>query len=129
MDSTNENDEKNSSSPTDVTPAEDENATIAPQAFTMLNSPIIRARALAFAARLEKERSGNLNEQIRRAFRLAHQRAPSKDEVRMCHEHIARSLAEHQTTEPVQVKPPRYVVRQMVEEMTGLVTHFQFRMV
>ena len=97
-----------------------ENATIAPQAFTMLNSPIIRARALAFAARLEKERSGNLNEQIRRAFRLAHQRAPSKEEVRMCHEHIARSLAEHRATEPVKVKPPRYVVRQMVEEMTGL---------
>ena len=38
----------------------------------------------------------------------------------MCHEHIARSLAEHQATEPVKVKLPRYVVRQMVEEMTGL---------
>ena len=38
----------------------------------------------------------------------------------MCHEHIARSLAEHRATEQVKVKPPRYVVRQMVEEMTGL---------
>ncbi len=97
-----------------------ENATIAPQAFTMLNSPIIRARALAFAARLEKERKGNLNEQILRAFRLAHQRTPTKEEMRMCHEHIARSLAEHRATQPVKVEPPRYVVRQMVEEMTGL---------
>ena len=33
---------------------------------------------------------------------------------------MPRSLAEHRSTEPVKVKPPRYVVRQMVEEMTGL---------
>ncbi len=97
-----------------------ENATIAPQAFTMLNSPIIRARALAFAARIEKERPGNLNQQIWRAFRLAHQRTPTKEEMKACHAHLARALAQHKISQPVKVEPPGYVVRQMVEEMTGL---------
>ena len=97
-----------------------ENATIAPQAFTMLNSPIIRARALAFAIRLEKERLGNLNQQIWHAFRLAHQRIPSKDEMKVCHEHLTKALAHHEAMQPVKVELPEYVVRQMVEEMTGL---------
>ena len=42
--STNENDEKNSSSPTDVTPAEDENATIAPTSASLSFSYNIERR-------------------------------------------------------------------------------------
>ena len=97
-----------------------ETATIAPQAFTLMNSPINHARALAFAARLEQEKPDNLNQQIWRAYRLAYQRIPTKEEMKVCHDHIANALAEHKMNQPVKVEPPKYVVRQMVEEMTGL---------
>ena len=95
-------------------------ATIAPQAFTLMNSPIHHARALAFAARLEKERPGNLDRQITRAFQLVFQRQPTAAELKACHAHIAKALAHHRATAPVKVEPPKYVIRQMVEEMTGL---------
>jgi hypothetical protein len=97
-----------------------ETATIAPQAFTLLNSPINHARALAFAARLEKGNPDHLNQQIGHAFRLAYQRTPTKEEIKVCREHVAKGLAQHRATQPVTVDPPKYVVRQMVEEMTGL---------
>ena len=104
----------------DVSCERRETATIAPQAFTLMNSPIIHARALAFAARLEREKPGDLNLQIARAFQLTFQRQPSPGEMKACRDHIAKSLAHHQVTVPVKVEPPKYVIRQMVEEMTGL---------
>ena len=104
----------------DVSCERRDSATIAPQAFTLMNSPIHHARALAFAARLEKERPGNLDRQIVRAFQLVFQRQPTKAETKACHTHIAKMLAHHKATTPVKVEPPKYVIRQMVEEMTGL---------
>ena len=104
----------------DVSCERRDSATIAPQAFTLMNSPIHHARALAFAARLEKERPGNLDRQIVRAFQLVFQRQPTKAETKACHTHIAKMLAHHKTTAPVKVESPKYVIRQMVEEMTGL---------
>ena len=96
-----------------------ETATIAPQAFTMLNSPIIRSRALAFAARLQKERPGNINEQVRRAFRLTYHRMPRDSEMKMSLEYLTNSEKEHEANQQARVELPKYVVRQMVEEMTG----------
>jgi len=104
----------------DVSCERRDTATIAPQAFTLMNSPINHARALAFAARLEKEKPGNLNLQIVRAFQLVYQRQPLPAEMKACRDHIAKSLAHHKATKPVKVEPPKYVIRQMVEEMTGL---------
>ena len=78
------------------------------------------ARALAFAARLEREKPGDLNLQIVRAFQLTYQRQPLPAEMKACCGHIAKSLAHHKATKPVKVEPPKYVIRQMVEEMTGL---------
>ena len=104
----------------DISCEQRENATIAPQAFTMLNSPIIRSRALAFAARLEKERPNNLTEQIKLAFQLAYQRLPNSNELKLCLENLEVFKKQHQTNIQEKVEVPKYVVRQMVEEMTGL---------
>ena len=104
----------------DVSCERRDTATIAPQAFTLMNSPINHARALAFAARLEREKPGDLNLQIVRAFQLTYQRQPLPAEMKTCRDHIAKSLAHHKATKPVKVEPPKYVIRQMVEEMTGL---------
>ena len=97
-----------------------DSSTIAPQAFTLLNSPIVRARALALAARIEKELPGNLQAQITRAFRLTYQRRPSAAELRRCLAHLEQATRSHEAIRPVKKEKPKYVIRQMVEEMTGL---------
>ena len=104
----------------DISCEQRENATIAPQAFTMLNSPIIRSRALAFAARLEKERPNDLTKQIKLAFQLAYQRLPNNNELKLCLENLELFKKQHQVNIQEKVTMPKYVVRQMVEEMTGL---------
>ena len=104
----------------DISCEQRENATIAPQAFTMLNSPIIRSRALAFAARLEKERPNDLTKQIKLAFQLAYQRLPNNNELKLCLENLELFKKQHQINIQEKVTMPKYVVRQMVEEMTGL---------
>ena len=104
----------------DISCEQRENATIAPQAFTMLNSPIIRSRALAFAARLEKERPNDLTKQIKLAFQLAYQRLPNNNEIKLCLKNLEVFKKQHQVNIQEKVTMPKYVVRQMVEEMTGL---------
>ena len=54
-----------------------DSSTIAPQAFTLLNSPIVHARALAMARRIERDAPGKLAAQVARAFWLAKQRPPA----------------------------------------------------
>ena len=97
-----------------------ENATIAPQAFTMLNSPIIRARALSFAARLKEQRPDSVKQQIQLAFQLAYQRMPNRDEFKMCLEYLKKFTQQHKSNPQNKIEKPKYVVRRMVEEMTGL---------
>ena len=97
-----------------------ENATIAPQAFTMLNSPIIRARALALAARLEREKPNSIKQQVQLAFQLTYQRFPNKDELKMCFEHLKIFTDQHKSNPQEEIEKPKYVIRRMVEEMTGL---------
>jgi hypothetical protein len=59
-----------------------ENTTVAPQALALLNDKFVRARALDFAQRVEKEAGAELEAQVRFAWRLALGRDPSKDEQR-----------------------------------------------
>jgi hypothetical protein len=97
-----------------------DSSTVAPQAFTLLNSPIVRARALAFAANLEKGVKGDLAGQVKRSFRRAFQRGPTKKELQRCIKYLTQATKRHQAHPPVKKEPPKYVVREMVEEMTGL---------
>ena len=54
------------------------------------------------------------------AFRLALGRNPQADELESVREHYQNSLKDAKKTQPPEVKYPKYVVREMVEEMTGL---------
>jgi hypothetical protein len=97
-----------------------DSSTIAPQAFTLLNSEISFNRALAFANRLAKA-TKKPNEQIQLAFQSAFGRTVTAPEVARCVEHYTKMLELHRKQgQPKQVTRPNYVVRQMVEEMTGL---------
>jgi len=57
-----------------------ENTTVAPQALALLNDKFVRARAIDFAQRVEKEAGAELEAQVRLAWRLALGREPSTTE-------------------------------------------------
>ncbi len=70
-------------------------STVAPQALTLLNSPLAVDAARAFAARVRREAGEGLEQQIHRAFELALQRAPRDQELVACRELLKqRSLNE-----------------------------------
>jgi hypothetical protein len=58
-----------------------ENTTVAPQALALLNDKFVRARAIDFAQRVEKEAGADPEAQIRLAWQLALGRRPTRDEV------------------------------------------------
>lgn len=59
-------------------------STIAPQALTLLNDPLTREAAHAFANRVQKEAGSEPSRQVEWAFLLALQRRPTKDEAAAC---------------------------------------------
>ena len=70
-------------------------STVAPQALTLLNSPLAVEAARAFAKRVEDEAGNEPSSQIQRAFELALQRPPDEFELEACKLLLSeRSLAE-----------------------------------
>jgi hypothetical protein len=70
-------------------------STVAPQAFSLLNSPLAIAAAQALAGRVAREAGDSQPLQVDRAFALALQRAPKADEREACLRLLRqRSLAE-----------------------------------
>jgi hypothetical protein len=68
---------------------------VAPQAFSLLNSPLAVAAAKSFAERVQREAGDKPDDQIRRAFLLALQREPTAAELPACRGLLAtRGLAE-----------------------------------
>jgi hypothetical protein len=59
-----------------------ENTTVAPQALALLNDKFVRARALDFAQRVEKEAGTETEAQIRLTWHLALGREPSTAELK-----------------------------------------------
>jgi hypothetical protein len=68
---------------------------VAPQALSLLNSSLAVEASRALASRVQREAGDDLTKQVGRAFLIALQRAPDKDEQRACAELVRqRSLAE-----------------------------------
>lgn len=68
---------------------------VAPQALSLLNSTLTVEASRALASRVQREAGDDLMKQVERAFVIALQRAPDKDEQRACVELARqRSLAE-----------------------------------
>ena len=59
-------------------------STVAPQALSLLNSPLAVEAAKSFAARVVREAGDKPESQIRRAFALAFQRSPDQWEAATC---------------------------------------------
>lgn len=94
-------------------------STITPQAFTLLNSQNSFDRSLAMAHRLSQSHN-SIEDQIRSGFKIAFGRSASDQELKQCLVHYRQMLIIHQDSLPALSKPPTYVIREMVEEMTGL---------
>ncbi len=96
-------------------------STISPQAFTLLNSDNSFNRALALADRIDQiVACAPPKEKIEAAFRRTLGRLPTEHELAKSLAHYDSMLKLHEAEEPVEKELPKYVIREMVEEMTGL---------
>jgi hypothetical protein len=92
--------------------------TVTPQVFTLFNSEAVHHRALALAARLQRERDQPAA-QIDRAFRLLFGRLPTAKQRDMCLAHLDAMTAHHREYEPPPRELPTTVAREMIDEQTG----------
>lgn len=67
-----------------------ENTTVAPQALALLNDKFVRARAVDFAQRVEREAGQEVSAQVRHAWRLALGREPSGAELKSARAFLER---------------------------------------
>jgi mono/diheme cytochrome c family protein len=93
-------------------------STVAPQAFALFNGEATRARALAFAARIDED-TKTPAEAITHAFRLAFGRPPSDGERASCLGHWAAMTKRHRGMAFEKPKRPTEIAREAVEENTG----------
>lgn len=77
-----------------------ENTTVAPQALALLNDPFVRARAMDFAQRIERESGAGIEAQVRWAWNLALGREPSADDVGSCIAFINGQIHQRAMREP-----------------------------
>jgi hypothetical protein len=64
-------------------------STVAPQALSLMNSPLMEAAAVAFADRIRKRVGDDPFHQVAAAFHLALQRSPAKEELAACRTFLA----------------------------------------
>jgi mono/diheme cytochrome c family protein len=93
-------------------------STVTPQVFALFNSEATLDRALALAARVQRETTSR-GAALTRAFQLVYGRAPESHELAACLAHWDAMTAKHRTLSFPHVSVPREVVREAVEENTG----------
>jgi len=99
--------------------------TVAPQALTLLNAQEIFDRAVAFAARLMKEKLPGDAATVRRAFQLALGRLPSDRELRSCLAHWRTATAGEATKTYKRLEFPSWLTRTVMAEKTGQPYNFE----
>lgn len=100
-----------------------EASTVPTQAFALFNGQFVHDMALAFAARLEKEQ-GSLDGRVERAFALAFNRKPAREEKEMALAHIRKQTAYHEKTAPPTKAKAEPIVHTIVSELTGEKSQF-----
>jgi mono/diheme cytochrome c family protein len=95
-----------------------ESSTVAPQALTLLNTEEVQDRALAFAARLLKERNSD-TAIIQRVFELALSRPATKEEVDACVTRWKSAEKSENEKRPIHSSFPNKIKRTVMAEKTG----------
>jgi hypothetical protein len=78
-----------------------ENTTVAPQALALLNDSFVRARAMDFAGRLQREAGPEVEAQVRRAWQLALSREPSTSELQAAADFVKNQRLARQQKSPI----------------------------
>ncbi len=99
-------------------------STVTPQVFSLFNSKASRSRALALAARVQRETNTD-EDAIRRCFTLVYGRPVKSEELTACLTHWQAIEGIHSNAKPATSIPPLEVRRVAVEENTG--EKFSFR--
>ncbi len=95
-----------------------ESAAVTPQVFTLLNSELITDRSIALAGRLQAE-TGDLSQQIQRAFRLTLGRQATPAELERLSDYVRDMQEYHAGVEPAKPIYPSTITRSLVEEFSG----------
>ncbi|MEO2046836.1 MAG: PSD1 and planctomycete cytochrome C domain-containing protein [Pirellulales bacterium] len=98
-----------------------DSSTISPQVFTLFNGQNTHDRALAMADWL-RQKYADVESRIDSAIELAYGRPATIAERVPCLSHYLKIVEHHRGHPPERTDLPEYVIREMVEEMTGL--HF-----
>jgi hypothetical protein len=97
-----------------------QNTTVAPQALALLNDRFIRARAMDFARRIEREAGSEPEDQVTAAWGLALARVPSSDEARAGAEFIRSQLQRRAEREPNSGNNRNLALADFCQAMFGL---------
>ncbi len=95
-----------------------DDASVSPQAFTLMNSELTNDRAIAFALRLERE-APSLEQQVHLAFELCFGRPPSAKVRERLTAYVGRMREYHDGLEPRAPTYPTRITRSLVEEFSG----------
>lgn len=93
-------------------------STVTPQVFTLFNGKNVRTRALVFANRLLNADS-DIEAAIKDSAKMIWNRELTENELTESLDYYDKMRSYHQENEPVKVKYPTSVKREMFEEMTG----------
>lgn len=95
-----------------------DDASVSPQAFTLLNSDVVTDRSIAFADRLIREEE-SFSKRVSRAFELALSRGPSTEEQKRMLSYVEEMREYHKKHKPSPVAYPTKITRSLVEEFSG----------
>lgn len=97
-----------------------ENTTVAPQALALLNDKFVRARALDFAQRVEKEVGMQPEAQVRLAWRLALGREPSTNELKSGTTFLNTQLQQRSNRDPAKTETQRLALADFCQTIFAL---------
>ena len=97
-----------------------ENTTVAPQALALLNDTFVRARALDFARRVEKEAGGETEARVRLAWRPALGREPASDELDSATAFVNAQIRQRSTRDSVKTEPQQLALADLCQAIFAL---------
>jgi hypothetical protein len=97
-----------------------ENTTVAPQALALLNDTFVRARAMDFAQRVEKEAGAEPKAQVHLAWRLALGREPSTDELETATTFLNEQIRQRSTRDPARTETKQLALADLCQSIFAL---------
>ena len=95
-----------------------DSAAVPPQAFTLLNSDVVRKRSIALAQRIANTNTST-SDRVQTAFKLGLSRNPTQQELQKMTRFVEELSATFANTAAKPIEYPTSIERSLVEEFTG----------